>query len=358
MPELQQPNIVGNFLQSYYGAQDRTRQQAADQMQTQRLQKQDMWAEEDRQHQQALEKQGEVARQALAADTPEKWEALRAQVKQTSGVDLPGFDQRDAVINAVQSLPDIIKQRVDARKLALDEKQTNAQIGLISAQTAALRAKPTGSSALAQSASERAQLAQALGIDPHSDAGKRYILTGQMPNGLTPADRNAVQEADQKVLATKQGLGMLQQARKLSDQSNQGYGANTLAQVPALLGDKSSLNTIDFDNLLQAQVLPQLKTIFGGAPTEGERAILLQLQGSSTLSRENRNRILDRAIQMAAERLKFYDEQSQGIRGGTYYNPGQGPLAVGQPAPAAAAPVAAPAATKAPPPPPGFKVIQ
>jgi hypothetical protein len=150
---------------------------------------------------------------------------------------------------------------------------------------------------------------------------------------------------------------MLQKARKLSDQSSQGFGANTLAQIPALWGDEAATNTIDFDNLLQSQVLPQLKTIFGGAPTEGERAILLQLQGSSSLSRENRGRILDRAIQMAGERLKFYNDQSQGIRGGTYYNPGQGPMAGGQNA-AAPSPGPTQAAPKVPAPPPGFKVVQ
>ena len=60
---------------------------------------------------------------------------------------------------------------------------------------------------------------------------------------------------------------------------------------------------------------------FGGAPTEGERKILLDIQGSSNLPDAVRQKIYDRAIGMAQSRLKFNEERAKELRGGQFYKP-------------------------------------
>jgi hypothetical protein len=76
-----------------------------------------------------------------------------------------------------------------------------------------------------------------------------------------------------------------------------------------------------------------LKAIFGGNPTEGERKILLEVQGSVNQPDAVRRRIWDRAIQLAQQKLSLAEQRSNELRGGNYYKAGGGSAA-----PAAAAP--------------------
>jgi hypothetical protein len=79
--------------------------------------------------------------------------------------------------------------------------------------------------------------------------------------------------------------------------------------------------TIEFTNLQLAQVLQNLRATFGGAPTEGEREVLAQIQGSANQPRAVRDRILNRALKVAEEMEAEARARAQGIRGGTYYQP-------------------------------------
>jgi hypothetical protein len=241
----------------------------------------------------------------------------------------------------------------DLPRLRAESGQTARELDLQlkRAQIAAANRSNQGGGSGSQvfnSAAQRAQLAQAYGIDPQSAAGQKFVLTGQLPASLSPTDKKAILEADQMVMASQQGLGMLNQAKTLNPKAAGGALMGTLADVFAQIGDETALNTRDLENVLQSNVLPQLKVIFGGAPTEGERQILLDLQGSAKKTVEERKRIIDRSIAAANARIKFYQDQANDLRGGTYYSPTRG-----QPQP-----VAAPAATGSPPPSDagGFKV--
>jgi hypothetical protein len=181
-----------------------------------------------------------------------------------------------------------------------------------------------GGSQVFNSAAQRAQLAQVYGIDPQSPAGQKFVLTGQLPAALSPTDKKAIQEADQMVMATQQGMAMLKQAEKLNPKAAGGFGMGLLSDAFAQIGDETALNTRDLENVLQSNVLPQLKAIFGGAITEGERQILLDLQGSASKTVEERRRIIERSIAAANTRLGFYRDQAADLRGGTYYSPTRG----------------------------------
>lgn len=201
----------------------------------------------------------------------------------------------------------------------------------------------------------RAALAQSLGLQPGTDQFNSYVMTGRLPRedqqSLTPTDKKAILEADEMVAANQGAIGALQDAQRLSPQANQGVGAGIRAtlgnnlpdwMVPDVISSpESSAATTSLDNAITGTALAQLKTIFGGAPTEGERKILLDLQGSSSQPEAVRQDIYRRAVELANKRLEFNRQRAAQLRGGTYYTPQSQPAA-------APAPVQAPAAAPAP----------
>ena len=144
---------------------------------------------------------------------------------------------------------------------------------------------------------------------------------GQRP--LSPQSQKELFETDENILATQTGIDLINQARQLSEKSFEGLGASERAKAATLLPDKyepeGAKETIEFDLLLKQQILPQLRSIFGAAPTEGEREILLELQGSSSLPIRTRNALLDRALYFANRRLQFNRQKSEQLRSGTYF---------------------------------------
>lgn len=184
----------------------------------------------------------------------------------------------------------------------------------------------------------RQQQAQQLGMTPDDPRYQSYILTGKFPREdaqpLTATDKKAILEADEAVSTNESAIGLIDQALGINDKANSGWLASTRATAGNYLPDwlvpdevsspESSQATTEYDNLVQTQALQQLKTIFGGNPTEGERAILLELQASSNKPPKVRQNILERAKALAAKRLEFNGQRANELRGGTYYKPGGG----------------------------------
>lgn len=182
---------------------------------------------------------------------------------------------------------------------------------------------------------DRARAAQGYGLDPNSDAGRSYILTGKMPRedqqALTATDKKAILEADEMVSVNRGAITALDEAMKLSPQANQGWLAGTRAALGNNLPDfmvpdfisspESSQATSNLDNAVVGNALTQLKAIFGAAPTEGERKILLDLQGSAGQPHKVRMEIYARAKAAAEKRLAFNEDRARQLRGGTFYKP-------------------------------------
>ncbi|WP_245424321.1 phage tail tip lysozyme [Sinorhizobium sp. BJ1] len=189
----------------------------------------------------------------------------------------------------------------------------------------------------------RKAAAQEIGLDPKDPRYQTFVLTGKMPRedaqALTATDKKAILEADEMVAANQSALDALSQAESLSDKANSGWFAGARASIGNNLPDwmvpdavsspESSQATTDMDNAIIGQAITQLKTIFGGNPTEGERNILLELQGSSTMPREVRKQVFSRARALAEKRLQFNNDRAADLRGGTYYKPDRAP-ATGQ----------------------------
>lgn len=196
---------------------------------------------------------------------------------------------------------------------------------------------------LVQDYESRRTIAARMGLTPESPAYQSFLATGKMPREdqapLTATDKKAILEADEAVSTNEAAMGTIDQALAINKKANAGFGASARATLGNNLPDvlvpdfvsspESSEATTEYDNLVQNQALQQLKTIFGGNPTEGERAILLELQASSGKQPEVRARILTRAKELAARRLEFNRQRASGLRGGDYYKPSGTPTSGG-----------------------------
>ena len=80
--------------------------------------------------------------------------------------------------------------------------------------------------------------------------------------------------------------------------------------------------SVDLKNKVTGQALENLKVIFGGMPTEGERKILLDMQGSLDQTPQQRKTIFERAIELAERRQKLAQDKAKRLREGTYFGAG------------------------------------
>jgi hypothetical protein len=153
-----------------------------------------------------------------------------------------------------------------------------------------------------------------------------------------PEQRQLFQQEDQ-ISAGQSTLSLLAEARRLSDQFRGGAGAGMMAyagsQARSAVGmapSEESNAIINYDNLVKEQALANLKTTFGGNPTEGERKVLLELQASSGKTPEQRADILDRAVKLAEDRIRGAEARAEAIRTRSYRQPGGQPAAPTPPA--------------------------
>jgi hypothetical protein len=134
--------------------------------------------------------------------------------------------------------------------------------------------------------------------------------------------------------AAQESIDGLKAALALSDKAYEGataqeraYGAKNIPD--ALLSDEAregALATGEMDKIIQGQALASLKATFGGMPTEGERKILLDIQGSSELPKAEREKLWNRAIDMAQKKITRERKKAQAYesRFGDRYSMGYG----------------------------------
>lgn len=181
-------------------------------------------------------------------------------------------------------------------------------------------------------------------------AAPQPVLPPKKP--LTAHEQTAIDDADKAVIANRAVIGTLQDAQRLSKNAFSGLypmqraeiGAQIPDFLPGMSSNQTAKNTLLLHNATISQAVDQLKTVFGGNPSEGERKILLDLAGSVSSPDDVRQKIYEKAIQAANERLGLNQRRAQEIRGGTYYNPGGGapaPTPQTQQAPTAAPPAPA-----------------
>jgi hypothetical protein len=188
---------------------------------------------------------------------------------------------------------------------------------------------------------ERQMGAEAMGLTPEDPAYQAYVLTGKMPREdqapLTATDKKAILDADDAVLANTAVIEQLNSVitpdasgNSLNDRAGSGMfaGLQSFAarnDPTGLFDDTTGQATTELQNIVLGQALSSLKSIFGAAPTEGERKILIDLQASIDKTPQERKPIIERAIRLATARLKFNEERAARLRGGSYYKENGGP---------------------------------
>ncbi|MDH0125778.1 hypothetical protein N7376_17385 [Brucella intermedia GD04153] len=203
-----------------------------------------------------------------------------------------------------------------------------------------ISAPNAGQSKIEQDITARKAAASGQGMKPEDPAYQSYVLTGKMPREdqapLTATDKKAILEADEGVAGAENSITALrsiitpgEDGKSLNDKAGYGWGAGAQSFIArndptGLFDDEKGQATTDLDNIVQTNALQSLKSIFGGNPTEGERAILLDIQGSSSKSPEERKNIFERTITMAERRLAFNRQRAGELRGGTFYKQGGG----------------------------------
>lgn len=141
------------------------------------------------------------------------------------------------------------------------------------------------------------------------------------PKAITESDKAAIREADDAAKSSAGAIDALKEAKALSAKAYAGPYASRLAYFGQFVNANGAKETLELDNLVQTNALGQMKAIFGGNPTEGERKILLEIQGSSSQSDAVRQKIFDRAIKLAEDRQARNAAQAKDMRAGTYYQP-------------------------------------
>lgn len=253
-----------------------------------------------------------VAGALYAADTPEKWAAtINYLEKQGHAIDDEDrdFGNRNAFLGAMQGI-----------KGATQADQFNRGYGLdvMNAETSRINAmKPAASGGFTLVPGQA-----------------RYDAAGNLltqappkpvqPRALTTVDKNAILEADDQVQTGKNAIDMLNQALALNDKAGSGATAGTQAFLArndptGFFDDAKGAATTDFNNIIKGQALSSMKAIFGGNPTEGERAILLELQGAADKSPTERKTIIERGIELAKRRVMFNMERAKELRSGRYF---------------------------------------
>ena len=129
-------------------------------------------------------------------------------------------------------------------------------------------------------------------------------------------------EADEAVQAGQAVLQGLDRALELNPQAYDGPFADQRSYGASLFGEQGGIATQELKNVVTAQALESLKAVFGGMPTEGERKILLEIQGSVDQPKPVREAIYKRARAAAERRIAENARKAAALRSGQYFEGG------------------------------------
>lgn len=138
---------------------------------------------------------------------------------------------------------------------------------------------------------------------------------------LTPTEIKLREETEDVINNAKSARKALVEALKLNpDTFTKSLGDQAQRAITDVVrpNDPRAVNTRVMENLLTGQALSQLKAIFGGAPTEGERGILLDIQGAGAKTVKERELIIRRAIDAVEAAEARNRQRLDDIKSGAY----------------------------------------
>jgi hypothetical protein len=157
-------------------------------------------------------------------------------------------------------------------------------------------------------------------------AQQKFNFQEQQATKLTPAEVKMKSEAEDALTGLDSSIASLKKAYKLNPNT---FDASWMSSAQRKLleetgsKDPKVQNTREMENLLSSGAVEKLKASFGGNPTEGERDILLSLEGLGAKSIEERAKIMKNTYTklkaVRAARQKRLNEISSGL----YRNTGE-----------------------------------
>ena len=156
-------------------------------------------------------------------------------------------------------------------------------------------------------------------------AQRRDARAEEATKKLTPSEVKLKTETEDLIATADSAMGMLKRAYQLNPNTFDSSVPDTVqrkALEAAGSKDKKLLATRELENLLGEQALAKLKATFGGNPTEGERAILLSLQGIGAKSVQERDAIIKNAFRQLREARERQARRLNEINQGLYRDTG------------------------------------
>lgn len=144
-------------------------------------------------------------------------------------------------------------------------------------------------------------------------------------NPMNSTIQKEIFEADEGMQAGQAVLQGLDRALELNNVAYDGPFADQRSAASALFGDQGGIATQELKNVVTSQALESLKAVFGGMPTEGERKILLEIQGSVDQPKPVREAIYKRARVAAERRIAANQQKGNALRSGDYFDPSYTP---------------------------------
>lgn len=150
----------------------------------------------------------------------------------------------------------------------------------------------------------------------------------EQPQKLSATEQKEIIESMDAISAGERAIAALGKASGLNDSAYAGFFAGARAALVAnarhAVGaspSKAADNTRLYETIVTEQALSQLKSIFGAAPTEGERKILTEMQASVDKTPAQRKAILERAVEAANARIESERRKVGAIKTGEYKSP-------------------------------------
>lgn len=238
------------------------------------------------------------------------------------GTDATWQGEQDAARKAKEA--ELQAKLADAR--VSREERAEAQRQLAEMQLAGRKELATMAAGMRQPQSPVAVMGpdgKSVYVSPDKAVG-RQPAGGGRSGGMSATAQKELIETEEQMQGGQSALDLFKQAKALNDKAMGFTGAGALASAGTLLPEALRPDTVNatqnLDNILQTAALPQLKAIFGGMPTEGERKILLDVQGSSSKPASVRKEIFKRAEAAIEARIKFAGEKAKRLREGTYFS--------------------------------------
>jgi len=138
---------------------------------------------------------------------------------------------------------------------------------------------------------------------------------------LTPGEMKLKTETEDQVSSADAAMAALERAYRLNPNTFDSSAIDTAQRkVLEAAGSKDAklLATREMENLLAQEALGKLRVTFGGNPTEGERKILLDLEGIGAKSIEERAQIMKNTFRILKEARVRHAKRLNEINAGLY----------------------------------------